>query len=377
MMGKYIKVLHVGADNIGFGGRSTVAYNLAINMNDDIIHNDFLAFKSVDPSFKEIINKKKGKVVRVKNRSNNVFLQKINTIIQVVTLMKKNHYDIVHIHADNAPEVLKVIIMCEISSIKNIVIHAHSAGQINHNNLLTRFYLKVCQKILDVTKAKKIAVTKKAAKYMFGQYLKNVIIVHNGIDIKRYLFDDSLRIQERDKLGISDNFVIGCVARLSKIKNHLFLLDVFKEVLNKESDAKLVLVGDGPLKNEIETYAKKNKIWENIVFLGNRKDVPRLLQMFDVFVLPSFHEGLGVVNIEAQTAGLPCVVSDGVPVEAKILSDFVFLSLSDSKRTWANTILSFNSFERKNTESEIRHAGYDVSVSAKKVQTIYLSLVKI
>ena len=139
---------------------------------------------------------------------------------------------------------------------------------------------------------------------------------------------------------------------------------------------KLLLVGEGPLLQELKDYAAKLKIEDNIIFLGNRDDVPNIMQAMDAFVLPSLFEGLGLVNIEAQAAGLPCVVSSGVPEAARILKSFTFLSLDSGYKVWADKILSFESFKRIDTSNEIKEANYDIKSSSNKVQSLYCDLVE-
>lgn len=368
-----IRVLVVGADNIGFGGRSTIAYNLAINMNEQCIENDFLTFKKIDPYFERRIVGKGGEIFRVVTAKRNSIFRKILTAKKVIKIMKKNQFDIVHIHADTAIEAMRTIILCRLSTNAKIIIHAHSSGSAEKASHIKRLINNICEYLIRNEKYVKCAVTQDAAKYMFGDPIAplKVNIVHNGIELEKYTFNLKIREKLRVKLKLQNYFVVGCVARFTKIKNFFFLLNLFRELLNKEEQAKLVLVGDGPLKPEVKEYAKKIGIQENVLFLGNRKDVANILQTFDVFVLTSIHEGLGLVNIEAQASGLPCVVSDGIPREAKILRSFSFMNLSSKKIKWVNKILETRNYKRKDTNEKIKFAGYDIVDSANFMQKIY------
>nr|WP_264294321.1 glycosyltransferase [Pediococcus acidilactici] len=206
---------------------------------------------------------------------------------------------------------------------------------------------------------------------MFGS-LKDVHIVQNGIDIRKYTFNSQIRHKQLKKMNIKNDFVVGCVARLTKVKNLSFLVDVFNDISVLKKNSKLILVGDGELLSTLKNQVKKDKIEDKVLFLGNKKNVNDIMQAFDVFVLPSFHEGLGLVNIEAQASGLPCVVSTGIPKAAKVLDTFTFLSLKDSKKIWVNKILELQKAKREDTSQKMLEAGYDIKKSAKEIEEMYV-----
>lgn len=370
-----IKVLHVGADNIGHGGRSTIAYNLAINMNSESVENDFLAFKKIDKNYFQMIKKNGGQIVRIYHHQRLPVFRMIETFIKKFKIMRKNEYDVVHIHADNANEALKTALIAQLAGVRGVCIHAHTTGDFNEN-IIKRTFLKFSQSFIKNKRFTKIACSLDAASFMYGSDISDVQIINNGIDVKKYTFDPDRRENLRSNYQLSNNFIIGCVARMSAPKNLFFLLNVFKKVSDQDKSSKLVLVGEGPLRNDLEESVNKLKISDKVIFLGNRDDVPDLMQMFDVFVLPSIFEGLGLVNIEAQAAGLPCVVSTGVPYAAKILDSFTFLDLNDSLETWAKKILEFRSFIRDNTYSKIETAHYDIVESARILEKKYCAMVK-
>lgn len=376
MLNNQIKVLHVGADNIGHGGRSTIAYNLAINMDSNKIHNDFLAFKKIDYEYEKKIKLLGGNVKRIENHGNNKIIRKINTAKDSISIIRKNKYDIIHVHADTATEAVKNILIAKLAGTQNVFIHAHTSGSLKKRSIISNFIGKICQNIIRNNRYVKIACTKNAAEFMYGQESDSINIINNGVSVDRYHYDIQLRDVKRNKMKLSNNFVIGCVARLVPVKNHSFLVNIFKEIKKKAPNAKLLLIGDGPLKKDIEKQIQQYGLQDDISFLGNRKDVSDLLQVMDVFVLPSVYEGLGLVNIEAQSAGLPCIVSDGIPDEAKILKSFNFLKLSESPKIWADTILSYKSFSRIDTSKYIKDAGYDIISSAEAIQNLYKKNVK-
>lgn len=372
---KPLRVLQMGAANVGVGGRSTIAFNLAMHMDSEKIVNDFLISQRMNTVYEDEINKRGGQNVYVEHPDSPSPHDELTKIIQTVSSIKKNKYDIVHIHADEAIEAAKQVFYARLAGVQNIFIHGHSTKS-NDGSFLRRSEFKACQTIVNSKNYIKLAPSLEAAVTLTGNnnQARNVKIINNGIDVDQYIYDANIRSRMRVQLGLNpSDFVIGCVARFSEEKNHIFLLRAFKDVLQRNQFARLLLVGSGNLESHIKNEATKLGIVDRIIFLGNRMDVPELLQAMDVFILPSLREGLGIVNIEAQAAGLPCIVSTGIPKEAKLTKDFIFLSLDAPISEWSNAMLQYKSFVRKNNKECIVNAGYDISKSAKMVQELYFS----
>jgi len=186
------------------------------------------------------------------------------------------------------------------------------------------------------------AVSGLAAESMFGNdWSKDPRwqLLRCGIDFKP--FEQQSRSGLRQNLGIASGaFVIGHVGRFHEQKNHEFLLRIMEELIPKCPQAQLLLIGDGPLRSEFAASVERRNLGAQVKFVPDTLSVPQfMLEAMDCFVLPSRYEGLGLVAIEAQAAGLPCVLSDRVPPEAMVDSELVtFLSLEDSPANWAETI---------------------------------------
>ncbi|MCV3320371.1 glycosyltransferase [Pediococcus pentosaceus] len=367
---KKIKVIYTGADNIGYGGRSTIAFNLANSMSMSKIKIDFLASKKIDSTFEQSIVSNGGQIVSLGKFSNNKIIRKVQRAWRIIKVLKKNKYDIIHIHADDGWEAINTTILAKFAGVTKIIVHGHSSGSTDQS-YIKKILISLFRPVMKHSKYIKFAVTKESALYMFGT-LKNVHIIRNGIHVEKYKYDLDIRNKVRKELKLENNYTIGCVARFSAIKNHKFLIDVFKKILVIKKNAKLVLVGGGELFDEIKKYVDQNNLQSSVLFLGNRKDVNRIMQALDVFVLPSVHEGLGLVNIEAQAAGLPCIVSNGIPRSAKVLKSFEFLSLEGPTSEWVNEILKYENFKRSNTVKNVIEAGYDINNSAKEVEELYV-----
>ena len=159
----------------------------------------------------------------------------------------------------------------------------------------------------------------------------------NAIDRERFAFNDETRKRLRAAYHLDGSFVIGHIGRFVPQKNHSFLIQIFRDTLAKLPSARLLLIGDGPLKDDIQKMVQRFGLEEQVIFLGQRNDIPALLQAMDLFLLPSLYEGLPVSCLEAQAAGLSCIAADTVSVETAYEKDFQFLSLA-SEETWVNAI---------------------------------------
>lgn len=375
---KPLKVLHIGADNVGYGGRSVIAFNLTQSMDEKVVINDFLVFHEVEDKYVKALKRKKGKYVTILINNKKIKLfNEIERTYQLCSEIKKNKYDIIHIHADDAYEAIKSVWIAKLAGIKYFVIHAHTTGSNEKYTFLKRVLIKFCQSQITRYKVCQLACSIEAARYLFGKRNKKEIhIIKNGINTQLFYYDTIVRQNTRKKLGYKkEQVVIGNIGRFVPSKNHIFLLDIFEKVLEFIPSARLLLIGNGNLKNMIEDIAKEKGIYQFIDFLGNRADVPQLLQAMDIFVLPSFFEGFGIVNLEAQCSGLPCIVSDKIPKSVYITDMITFLPLGETAELWANAICNAAYQEnRRDYRNEIISAGFDINESALVLQNYYKTI---
>ncbi len=215
-----------------------------------------------------------------------------------------------------------------------------------------------------------------AADWFFSKRLQrsqNFKIVNNAIDCSAFAFSKAAREQVRRELCLSNRLVIGNIGRLHRQKNQLFLLDIFKAILARRADAFLLLVGGGEDEAKLRQKAKDLNLTDNVLFLGVRRDIPRLLSAIDLFVFPSAFEGLGISLLEAQAAGLPCFASEGVIPQEAAASELVeFMSLKDSAEAWAERILKkAGSLERPDAGSQLAAAGFDINHTAGALQRFF------
>lgn len=217
------------------------------------------------------------------------------------------------------------------------------------------------------------ACSLKAGEWLFGKKIQkkgNLTVLNNAVNVREFLFDRAVRQSIREEFQAGDRLVIGHIGRFNEQKNHSFLIDLFHVVHQRNPEALLVLVGEGHLRPQIERKIERLGLTEHIRFLGVRSDIPQLLQGMDLFLFPSLFEGLPVVLVEAQAAGLRCVVSDAITRETDVTGRLEFISLGKELETWADRILD-SDYQHMNTMQMLRDGGYDTETMARWLADFY------
>ena len=249
--------------------------------------------------------------------------------------------------------------------IKGRIIHAHNSSAMGSLSQFIRHQIGKHLLILYATDY--WACSDKAAIWSYTREIvknKKYSVVVNAINTERFQYDVDRRQKIREALKLNGRLVIGNIGRLHFQKNQEFLLDIFSKLYEKEKNSILVLVGDGPDKHCLKEKVKNLGLEKKVIFMGFRDDVPDLLLAMDVFVLPSRFEGLGIVAIEAQCCGLPCVLSDEVPACTKILDTTSYLGLDYSPDFWAEKILEYKDIDRGNRMQEVEAAGFGIKTQS-------------
>ena len=339
---------------------------------------DFLTYEKNKLSFEDKLIEKGGIIFHI-----NSVINLIGYISDMKNILKKNNYDIIHFNMSYVNFI--PILLARLISPKHIkfIIHSHSMG-FDENNIMIK-YIKKCvhiigRQLIPFICDGYLSCTNDAGKWMFTKHTRKQStykVVHNAIDILHFKYAENVRRIIREKLGFNnDDFVIGHIGRFTYQKNHEFLIEIFYECIQKNHACKLLLIGEGPNKNNIEEMVKKLGIEEKVFFLGAREDIPDLLQAMDVFCLPSRFEGLGIVGIEAQAAGLTCFASDTIPRELAVTKNCEFLPLTEAKK-WAEKILMVNLKTRSDTLEQIEAAGYEINSQIKNIYEYYISLINV
>lgn len=285
----------------------------------------------------------------------------IGNLKALYRLMKSRQYDIVHCHMTLTN--MFPLMIAWLCGIKTRISHSHLASTYNLKTRILRFGSKLFA-------TDYFACGTEAGRYLFGK--SQFIVLNNAIDIDKYKIDLKIRCEERKKMGISENdVVIGHVGRFTAQKNHEYLLKIFKEIHNRDSNAKLVLIGTGELLEHTKTQVSAMHLDSAVIFTGVIDDVYRKLQIMDVFLLPSLCEGLCVAAIEAQATGVGCVFADTVALETQINTNVSFLSLKDSPEIWADKCFEICRKGNNSCDISLRNKGFDIKIEARKLDDFY------
>ncbi len=212
-----------------------------------------------------------------------------------------------------------------------------------------------------------------SGEWLFGKKNANRFIqMNNAIDSTQFSFSEEKRNEIRESLHVGEKMIVGHVGRFHPQKNHFFILDVFAKLLQKEPEAELWLIGTGENKEEVEKRAEQLELSNKVRFWGTRSDVSDLMQAMDVFLFPSLYEGLSVSLVEAQAAGLPCLISDCIPCECRLTDLAIPFSLDSGAEDWADKLCDLRNHERISVKKDIIAAGFDIEKNAMWLQNYYL-----
>ncbi len=375
-----MKILYVLNGTFLHGGTESVILNYYNNIDRSKIKIDFVlnAPKSElekNDTCKYLISKG-SKVFCITPRRDSTKRNKA----EFLEILKKEKYDAVHSHADAVGTYF--LLLAKKAGVKIRIAHSHNTKhQLIRKGIKNQIhfaYLEINRKKIRKIATHYMACSREAGEWLFGKdNIKNnrVYILNNAIDINKYKFNDDTRKTVRKKLDIADNtLVVGHVGRFEFQKNHVFLLKIFASIQKRCPDSKLLLVGEGHLKDNIFNQSKELGILDDIIFYGTNRDISEVYNAMDVFIFPSLFEGLGMVLIEAQCNGLKCFMTDNAYVSKDpIITQNVKRMPIDNSEDWANEILKAD-LERVVETDSIRCNGYDIKLEAVKLEKYYLSL---
>lgn len=348
------------------GGVEAVIMNYYRHLDRNKIQFDFICDSDSTNIPYEEIKSLGGKVILIPP------YQKIFKYIKELTkILKENKYKIVHSHINT----LSVFPLYCAKKAKVPVRIAHSHSTTNKKEWKKNLMKQALRPLSKVFATEYFCCSEHAGRWLFGNkaYDKGkVYLLNNAIELDKFKYDEKIRHIKRKELGINDDtMVIGHIGRFVEQKNHEFLIDIFNELHKKEKNSLLILVGQGPLENSIKEKVNKLGLTNNCLFLGQRRDANELYQVFDLFLLPSLYEGLGMVAIEAQVAGLPCVISSEIPKVAKICDNVKFLNLNENVSIWVDTLLNSLSNKRNSLIKNAKNNGYDIQEESCKLENYY------
>lgn len=321
--------------SMDMGGAETFLMKIYRCLNKKEYQMDFCVSKKKEGVYDNEIISLGGKIYHITPKTKNPF-KNFNAIKRIV---EKNNYKVVFRISQHSLSALELF-AAKLGGAKKLIYRSSNSNSGGGKlNLLAHYIFRpVANRISNV----KIAPSKEAAIFMFGKrYVKlnRVLILNNGLDYNMFKFNEEFRKSIRKELNIKPaTTVIGHVGRFNFQKNHKFLIDIFEKYQKINNDSVLLLVGIGELENEIKKYVNIKNITSKVIFLGLRKDTYKIYSALDYFIFPSLFEGMPNTVIEAQANGLPCIISDTISKDVKILNSLRFISLDKSPDFWANNI---------------------------------------
>lgn len=356
-----IRILHVFA-HMNRGGAETMIMNLYHSIDRAEIQFDFIVHTEEKGDFDEEIEKLGGRIYRIpRYTGKNHFTYKI---AWKNFFEEHPEYKLIHGHVRSTAS-----IYLNIAKKRNVITIAHSHSTSSRGDIFNRLVKKIMQFPIRYKADYLFACSYEAGLWLYGRQAtkkNNFKILRNAVDIQKYSFDMERRDIIRDSLNIGERVVVGHVGSFTTPKNHKFLIKIFNDLYQKNENCVLLLVGDGPLRESIITEVKKFGLSESVIFTGLRSDINDLLNAMDIFVFPSIFEGVPVTLIEAQAAGLPCLISDRITEEVKLTNNITTLSIMDSSLSWANKIIEIISLKiNRSVIDKISSSDYNINKSSK------------
>ena len=364
---KKIKVLRIIGE-CKTGGTETIALNYYKNFDHNKISMDFLFYGPSLDRFNDELEKNGDKVYNVAYYSKHLF----KSIIQIRKIVKSNHYDVVHAQL-NALNFFPLF-AAWLGGAKVRLASNHSTANLKmeFKKSLLKYILRPTCGIMATHFA---ACSKYAGKWAFGSSIVNsnkFRVIPNAIDLDKFRYNEEIRKKVRNDEEWNGKFIIGHVGRFVEQKNHRFIIDLFEKIYIKNNNARLILIGEGDLEQEIKDIVKSKKLSDVVSFYGIRFDVNLLMQGMDLFLFPSIYEGLGNVITESQAASLMSLSSDAVPLEVKMTEFAQFLSLNDSIDIWVNKVIEISKgYDRRDTYKDLEINGYEIKSAANDLVNYY------
>lgn len=367
-----MRVLEVFGEPIASGGQESFVFNVLRNIDRTDLHMDFFTpYTCSNPHYEALIREYHGKLIC----GGLPFTpgEKRSAIIQpLCEMLRTEHYDAVHIHSIRMSILAYAGYAAHRCGISNIIVHSH--GTVLRDDLKYRLAKIYCSGFFRRFPSQFCACSKDAGISRFpAEIVKNKLqIIHNGVDLDRFAFKPEVRAAYRKKLGLKETvLLIGHVGRLSEEKNHLFDLAILEELKKRsETDVRLLWVGEGDQEKELRQTVRQKGLESEVIFQGAVTDVENYMQAMDVTILPSLFEGLGIVGVEAQAAGLPVLASNRVPEELNLTGGVLFLPIDQPER-WADRILSAGRQRFPEYNRILAQKGYSIRDTASQVRKLY------
>lgn len=363
-----IIVAHIMGKWLRTDGVESVVMNYYRNIDKGKVQFHFICDEdSTDIPYDEI-EKLGGKVIVVPPYQKLFKYQK-----ELYKIFKENNYKIIHSHISTLS--IFPLRIAKKAGVPIRIAHSHSTS--NKKEWKRNLIKNILRPFSKVYANVFFGCSQLSGKWLFGNkaFLNgNIKIINNAIDLEKFKFNKEKRNEIRKEIGLDeDTILIGHIGRFVTQKNHEFLIDVFDEIHRRKQNSKLILIGQGNLKEKIKQKIKELGIEKYVIFTGQINNVSDYYNAMDIFVLPSLYEGLPVVGIEAQANGLLCEFSTDMTKETKVLSTTRFISLKETAKKWAEIILEdYKNFKRKDSFDEMTKNNFNIKEEAKRLEKYYV-----
>lgn len=359
-MKKKMRVLAIVGTRFGYDGITNVVTNYYTYQNHENLRMDLLTINPIDDTLKCQL-KQNGDVNYVLPYRNS---NPVKYFFRLIQIMKKGKYEIVHAHGGSCTLAVEML-AAKVAGVKVRIPHSHSTysdfGRVN----------KLLRPVFEFSYTDGFACGQEAGEWLYTK--RPFTVINNGVDLEKYAYNQKLRDEFRSRYQLGNQLVIGHVGRFNVQKNHDKLIDIYEAISRQRDDVILILIGDGELKESIEKKVREKKL--NVLFVGLSDEIPGWLQAMDIMLFPSLYEGLPLTIVEAQAAGLRCVLSNTISPMTAITELVKFVPLESDNETWANELLNTplqqREQNRKVIQSEIQKKHYDIRENCKDVLKKY------
>lgn len=359
-----MRVLHIAIDT-AMGGIESFLLNIYTRIDRNKINFDFIEYGDIKREFDYQYSDLGAEIYKISDRKKHPFL----SAKQLKNVIKNGGYSVVHIHKNSLSDI-SAIKICQNLNVPAVIIHSHNSSR--DNKIIVMLH-KWNRFFIDMKNIHRFACSVKAAEWMYGSD-KSAIIINNGIDTRRFEFNAKIRTAVRAQLNIQNNFVIGSTGRLTHQKNPFFAIELIHKLRRIDKKYKLLWVGDGILKDAIKEQIKKYHEEDGVIITGAVANPESYYQAMDVFIMPSFYEGFPIAAIEAQDAGLPCILSENITSEAQLTKDVYWRNL-DTMDNWIEIVCKIGEkeFYRKSNRMILIKQGFDINATVEFLEKFYLN----
>lgn len=369
-----MRVLEVNVDDVGLGGVYALVNNVIRNKPSDLTVDIACIAEFADPNNVGALNRFGTQVHYVGTKASK-WARPAAYYRNTLELIRRERYDCVHIHGDVAYLLLIFARAARRAGAGNIILHSHAAGIDGSMRKLKALLHRLCRRALRYNATNFAACSDMAAQWMYPNLPSDrVRMVNNGIEVDRFAYDPTVREKMRREMHLQDSFVVGHVGRFAYQKNHEFLLKAFAAIRRRIPNARLLLVGEGVLFDRTSRLAADLGLENDVLFYGASYNVAGLMQAMDVFALPSRFEGLPLVGVEAQAAGLPVLFSDTISRQAGLSDGARFLPIDEaSADLWAEAAVQAadSAPDRTLGRALVRDAGFSIHDTVRAFLDLY------